>query len=185
LKKVQSLNERSLKEMISARKSFGLETTYKGKTSSFENAITLYQNGGVGYIKESEINTNIGIIKLYKTLIPPLGSGSDSFPHPILGKPFVVEPNSACTETYLVAGVFKNRKEAENLAKYLTTRFLRFLVLLSKPTQHATSKVYTFAPIQDFKETWSDEKLYNKYGITDDEINFIESLVRPMNSDDD
>ncbi len=185
LKKVQSLNEKSLKEMISARKPFGLETTYKGKPKSFENAITLYQNGGVGYIKETEIKTNIGIIKFYKTLIPPLGSGSDSFPHPILGKPFVVEPNSACTETYLVAGVFKNRKEAENLAKYLTTRFLRFLVLLNKPTQHATSKVYTFAPIQDFKETWTDEKLYKKYGITDEEINFIESLVRPMDYDDE
>lgn len=185
LKKVQALNENSLKEMISARKPFGLETTYKGKSKSFENAITLYQNGGLAFINESEIKTNIGIISFYKTLIPPLGSGSDSFPHPILGKPFVVEPNSACTETYLVAGVFKNRNEAENLAKYLTTRFLRFLVLLNKPTQHATSKVYTFAPIQDFKETWTDEKLYKKYGISNDEIKFIESLVRPMNSDDE
>lgn len=180
LKKVQSLNERSLKEMISARKPFGFETTYKGKPKSFKNAITIYQNGGVGYIKDSEVKTNIGIIKFYKTLIPPLGSGSDSFPHPILGKPFVVEPNSACTETYLVAGVFKNRKEAENLAKYLTTRFLRFLVLLNKPTQHATSKVYTFVPIQDFSEPWSDEKLYKKYGLTEDEIAFIESMIRPM-----
>ena len=180
LKKVQKLNESSLKDKISSRKPFGLETTYKGKPKSFDNPITLYQNGGVGYIKESEIKTNIGIVNLYKTLIPPLGSGSDSFPHQILGKPFVVEPNSACTETYLVAGVFRNRKEAENFAQYLTTRFLRFLVLLNKPTQHATSKVYTFVPIQDFKENWTDEKLYKKYGINQEEISFIESLVRPM-----
>lgn len=180
LKKVQKLNESSLKDMISARKPFGLETTYKGKPKSFENAITLYQNGGIGYIKESEIRTNIEIVKLHKTLIPPLGSGSDSFPHPILGKPFVVEPNSACTETYLVAGAFKNKNEAENLAKYLTTRFLRFLVLLNKPTQHATSKVYTFVPMQDFSEPWTDEKLYKKYGLTEDEIAFIESMIRPM-----
>lgn len=180
LKKVQKLNESSLKDKISARKPFGLETTYKGKPKSFENAVTLYQNGGIGFIKESEIKTNVEIIKLFKTLIPPLGSGSDSFPHQILGKPFVAEPNSACTETYLVAGVFKNRKEAENLAKYLTTRFLRFLVLLNKPTQHATSKVYTFVPIQDFTEPWTDEKLYKKYGLTKDEIAFIESMIRPM-----
>lgn len=180
LKKVQKLNEGSLKEKISARKPFGLETTYKGKPKPFENAITLYQNGGVGYIKESEIRTNIGIVKLHKTLIPPLGSGSDSFPHTILGKPFVVEPNSVCTETYLVAGVFNNKKEAENLAKYLATRFLRFLVLLNKPTQHATSKVYTFVPMQDFTESWTDEKLYQKYKLTADEIAFIESMIRPM-----
>lgn len=185
LKKVQALKEKSIRDIISSRKPFGLETTYKGKPKHFEKAITLYQNGGIGYIKESEIKTNVGIVQYYKTLIPPLGSGSDSFPHPILGKPFVVEPNSACTETYLVAGVFTNKVEADNLAKYLTTRFLRFLVLLNKPTQHATSKVYTFAPIQDFKETWTDEKLYKKYGISNDEIKFIESLVRPMVSDDE
>lgn len=180
LKKVQKLKEISLKEKISVRKPFGLETTYKGEPKPFDNAITLYQNGGVGFIKQAEIKTNYEIIKFYKTLIPPLGSGSDTFPHTILGKPFVVEPNSACTETYLVASVFKNRKEAENLAQYLTTKFLRFLVLLNKPTQHATSKVYAFVPIQDFSESWTDEKLYKKYGLTDEEISFIESMIRPM-----
>ncbi len=180
LKKVQKLKEISLKEKISVRKPFGLETTYKGEPKTFDNAITLYQNGGVGFIKQAEIKTNYEIIKFYKTLIPPLGSGSDTFPHTILGKPFVVEPNSACTETYLVASVFKNRKEAENLAQYLTTKFLRFLVLLNKPTQHATSKVYAFVPIQDFSESWTDEKLYKKYNLTEEEISFIESMIRPM-----
>jgi len=180
LKKVQKLKEISLKEKISVRKPFGLETTYKGEPKTFDNAITLYQNGGVGFIKQAEIKTNYEIIKFYKTLIPPLGSGSDTLPHTILGKPFVVEPNSACTETYLVASVFKNRKEAENLAQYLTTKFLRFLVLLNKPTQHATSKVYAFVPIQDFSESWTDEKLYKKYNLTEEEISFIESMIRPM-----
>jgi site-specific DNA-methyltransferase (adenine-specific) len=180
LKKVQKLKEISLKEKISVRKPFGLETTYKGEPKPFDNAITLYQNGGVGFIKQAEIKTNYEIIKFYKTLIPPLGSGSDTFPHTILGKPFVVEPNSACTETYLVASVFKNRKEAENLAQYLTTKFLRFLVLLNKPTQHATSKVYAFVPIQDFSESWTDEKLNKKYNLTEEEISFIESMIRPM-----
>jgi len=180
LKKVQKLKEISLKEKISVRKPFGLETTYKGEPKTFDNAITLYQNGGVGFIKQAEIKTNYEIIKFYKTLIPPLGSGSDTFPHTILGKPFVVEPNRACTETYLVASVFKNRKEAENLAQYLTTKFLRFLVLLNKPTQHATSKVYAFVPIQDFSESWTDEKLYKKYNLTEEEISFIESMIRPM-----
>jgi site-specific DNA-methyltransferase (adenine-specific) len=185
LKKVQKFNEKSLKEMISSRKPFGLETTFKGALNPFKNAVSLYQNGGVGYVNISDIKANLEMVKFHKTLIPPLGSGSDSFPHPILGKPFVVEPNSACTETYLVAGTFKNKNEAENLAQYLTTRFLRFLVLLNKPTQHATSKVYTFAPVQDFTESWTDEKLYKKYGITESEISFIESLVRPMDSDNE
>jgi site-specific DNA-methyltransferase (adenine-specific) len=180
LKKIQIYKESSLKEKISSSKPFGLETTFKGKSISFKNSIVLYQNGGVGYIKSDDIKNNISIVNYHKVLIPPLGSGSDTFPHQILGKPFVVKPNTACTETYLVAGVFNNEYEANNLALYLTTKFLRFLVLLNKPTQHATSKVYNFVPVQDFKDTWTDEKLYKKYGITEEEIEFIDSLIRPM-----
>lgn len=180
LNKVRSFNEKSLKNRVSARKPFGLETTFKGNKNNFKDSITLYQNGGIAYVKETDIKTNHSIIKYFKTLIPPLGSGSDSFPHPILGRPFVANPNSACTETYLVAGVFPTKNQAQNLAEYLATRFLRFLVLLNKPTQHATSKVYTFVPDQDFNQRWTDERLYEKYNISEIEIQFIESLVRAM-----
>jgi site-specific DNA-methyltransferase (adenine-specific) len=79
-----------------------------------------------------------------------------------------------------VAGISSSRETAENLKNYLKTKFLRFLVLLNKPTQHATSKVYTYGPKQDFKEAWTDEKLYAKYGITKEEQEFIDSLIRPM-----
>jgi site-specific DNA-methyltransferase (adenine-specific) len=180
LNKVRKFNESSLKDKISSRKPFGLDTTFKGKSKNFENSVILYQNGGIGYIEQSQIKSNSNIVKYFKTLIPPLGSGSDSFPHPILGRPFVAEPNSACTETYLVAGVFDTKIKAENLASYLSTKFLRFLVLLNKPTQHATSKVYTFVPDQDFNQEWTDQKLYEKYQLSKDEIAFIDSLIRPM-----
>jgi len=183
LKKVKLYKELLLKEQISSSKPFGLRTNFKGKKISFPNAITLYQNGGIGYVKPEELLSNHSIINDFKVLIAPLGSGSDSFPHPILGKPFVVSPNSACTETYLVAGAFDNEVEAYNLAKYLTTKFLRFLVLLNKPAQHATAKVYAFVPIQDFNETWTDEKLYAKYNLTPEEIAFIDSMIRPMELD--
>jgi site-specific DNA-methyltransferase (adenine-specific) len=180
LKKVQSFNEESIKNQISSRKPFGLDTTFKGKKESFHGAVKLFQNGGIGYVDKKEIKANLNKVGSYKTLIPPLGSGSDTFPHTILGKPFVVEPNSACTETYLIAGEFDNMSEAANLESYLKTKFLRFLVLLNKPTQHATSKVYSFVPMQDFTQPWTDEKLYAKYGLTKAEIAFIESMIRPM-----
>lgn len=67
----------------------------------------------------------------------------------------------------------------------MSTRLFRFLVLLIKVTQDATAKVYGFVPIQDFSEPWTDEKLYAKYGLTDDEIAFIESMIRPMELDGD
>lgn len=180
LKKVQAFGESSLKDKISARKPFGLATTFKGCAKAFKASIKIFQNGGVGYVSEDQITNNRNIIDSYKVLIPPLGSGSDSFPHQILGRPFVAEKNTACTETYLVAGAFENETQAINLSRYLTTKFLRFLVLLNKPTQHATSKVYTFVPLQDFSESWTDEKLYKKYDISEEEITFIDSLIRPM-----
>lgn len=180
LNKVQAKNEESLANQISSMKPFGLRTFVKATTKVFENGIKLYQNGGVGYVSQHEITKNTELIDKYKVLIPRAGSGSDSFPHSILGKPFVVEPHSACTETYIVLGSYDNVEECKNLTSYVSTRFFRFLVLLIKSTQDAAARVYKYVPTQDFTEEWTDEKLYKKYGITEDEIAFIESMIRPM-----
>lgn len=180
LKKVQRQKESSLAQQIRSSKPFGLRTFIKGKSKPFTDSVALYQNGGIGYVEMNDLKSGQEMVNKWKVLVPALGSGSDSFPHPILGKPFVVGPNTACTETYIVTGVFNNAKEAEHLVEYLCTRFLRFLVLLKKNTQHATSKVYEFVPTQSFNEDWTDEKLYKKYSLTTVEISFIESLIRPM-----
>lgn len=185
LKKVQSFGELSIKDNVSARKPFGLETTFKGKAKPSGKDIVLYQNGGIGYITKSLIKKNIELLDKYKVLIPRAGSGSDSFPHPILGKPFVAKPGSACTETYIVLGSYDTFEECANLCAYVSTRFFRFLVLLMKPTQDATAKVYSFVPIQDFNQSWTDQKLYKKYQITEDEAAFIETLIRPMDLDNE
>jgi site-specific DNA-methyltransferase (adenine-specific) len=185
LHKIREKGEKSLSSQISSSKPFGLRTFIKGEECAFPGAVTLYQNGGIGYCKMEDIKINIDMVSKYKVLIPALGSGSDSFPHPILGKPFVVAPNSACTETYIVAGSYDSEVNCAHLAMYLSTRFLRFLVLLIKNTQHATSRVYQFVPIQDFNEPWTDEKLYKKYGLTQEEIDFIESMIRPMELGDE
>ena len=180
LHKVQRFCEQSFESLVSARKPFGFDTLYRGKKVNSGNDIILYENGGTSFVSKSEISKNIEWITQSKVFIPEAGSGSDSFPHPILGKPFLGSKNTACTETYLVIGPFENDEVAKNVITYIQTRFFRFLVMLKKPTQHATSKVYTFAPIQDFKKSWSDEELYKKYGITEDEVAFIDSMIRPM-----
>lgn len=180
LKKVKDFKEKSLKESISARKPFGLETTFKGKAKQFVNSIVLYQNGGIGFVERSVIEKNTELIDRYKVLIPRAGSGSDSFPHSILGKPLIAEPGSACSETYIVLGDFESLNECKNLLSYVQTRFFRFLVLLVKSTQDATSRVYSFVPTQNLNEIWTDEKLYKKYRLTNTEVEFIESLIRPM-----
>lgn len=180
LKKVAEKHEPSISRQISARKPFGLDTLYKGHKEKHEGRVTLYQNGGIGYADRIALSKGKELIDKHKVLIPRAGSGSDSFPHVILGKPFLAVAPSACTETYIVAGAYDTVEECNNLMSYISTRFFRFLVLLMKVTQDATSKVYSFVPLQDFTQEWTDEKLYEKYGITEDEIAFIESMIRPM-----
>jgi site-specific DNA-methyltransferase (adenine-specific) len=94
-----------------------------------------------------------------------------------LSKPTVAGPGTACTESYIVAGHFDTEKEATNYAAYLRTRFVRFLVSLRKPTQDAARSVYAFGPDLPLNEEWTDAKLYKRYGLTKEEITFIESQV--------
>lgn len=185
LHRVQSRGEERLSERVSSMKPFGLRTYYKADKSGGNSKVQLYQNGGIGFVDRTEITKNTDLIDRYKVLIPRAGSGSDSFPHSILGKPFTAAPNSACTETYIVLSDLDTFEECKNLCSYVATKFFRFMVLLNKPTQDASSRVYSFVPIQDFSEPWTDEKLYKKYGLTQDEIDFIESMVRPMELGDE
>lgn len=97
-----------------------------------------------------------------------------------LSKPIIAGPGTACTETYVIAGAFSSESEAQSVASYIRTRFARFLVSLRKSTQDAPRRVYAFIPQQSWDRTWTDAELYAKYGLTDEDIAFIESIVRPM-----
>lgn len=178
--KVAVFKEKPMEDLVSVRRPFGLSSNYRGKTHANLGDVLLYQHGGIAYVARKEILVNPHLIDEWKVFIPFLGSGSDAFPHMILGRPFIGEPGSVSTETYLMIGPFGSILECQNVISYIGTRFFRFLVLLKKPSQNATRKVYSFVPVQDFSELWTDEKLYTKYKITEDEIVFIESLVRPM-----
>lgn len=180
LRKVRAFEEGLFANIVSARKAFGLCTDVKGKTSPFDGAIKIFQNGGIGYIDKSDVVKNLHLIDKYKVLVPYSSPGDDSYPHLILSKPLISEPNSCSTETYLVVGPFETRQQCLNVSNYMRTKFLRFLVLLLKPTQHVTQKTYGFVPMQNFSEAWTDKRLYEKYGITVEEQDFINSLIRPM-----
>lgn len=180
LRKIQSFKEKSFSELISFSKPFGLRTYFKGKKESFKGAIKIYVNGGVGYIKEEEVLKNHNWISQHKVFIGMAYGAGEGFPHQILNYPIYGEPNTCCTETYSVVGPFATEKRCQNVISYIKTKFLRFLVLLIKNTQHATKRVYQFVPQQNFDEEWTDEKLYRKYGLTAEEIAYIEKMVRPM-----
>lgn len=178
--KVASMNEPSFADLVSARKPFGLDTSVKGSAIKTDDSVKLFLNKNVGYISKSKIPTNQKWIDDFKVLISYAYGAGEDFPHQIINKPFVAEPNSACTETYIVIGPFSDKKTSDNVVSYLATKFARFMILLLKNTQHATKNVYQLVPIQDFSKPWTDEELYKKYGLTEDEISFIESMIKPM-----
>jgi site-specific DNA-methyltransferase (adenine-specific) len=169
--------------LVSSRKPFALETTFKGKATKRAGDVLIYQNGGIGYVARNSVPSGTELIDKWKIYVGRAAPGTgnrDTYPHRILSTPFIGEPGSICSETYLCIGPLDSKIEAESVLSYLTCRLTRLLILLHKPSQDTTRKVYTFVPTQDWTKQWTDADLYAKYGLTVSEIAFIEKIVRPM-----
>jgi len=182
LKKVRNKATRTLDSQVSNRKPFGFATNFNvfSKVKNSTDNIEIYARGTVGYIAKPDIPKNKDWIGKWKVLTAMAADGSGAYPIQVTGKPIVASNNSCCTETYLVCGLYNTKLEAENLSTYMKTRFFRFLVSLRKNTQHLTAARFSFVPSLDMKEEWTDEKLYKRYNFTQDEINFIESMIKEM-----
>lgn len=169
--------------LVSSRKPFGLTTSFKGKSTPEAGNLKVYQNGGIGYIARDEITTGTHLIDAWKIFVSYAAPGTgnrDTYPHRIISTPFLGEAGSISSETYLCIGPFATENESKSALTYLSCRLTRLLILLHKASQHVTSKVYSFVPRQEWATTWTDDMLYEKYGITEEEIAFIEKVVRPM-----
>ncbi len=159
---------------------FGFRTFFKDfhKEKSQINNVKVYANRSVGYLNIEKILKGQEFIKKWKVFIPEaIGSGNMQTD---IVKPILGEPNSISTETYIMNGPYSSKTEAKNAVSYIETKFFHFLLGIKKNTQHTSSSFYQFVPLQDFNEPWTDEKLYKKYKLNQDEIDFIESMIRPM-----
>ena len=181
VRKVLEFKEDSFSYLVSARKPFGLPTNPAGLHQEKKSEdLFIYAYPENGYIAKNKITKNLDWVDSWKVLISYAYGERGDFPYFVIGKPFTGKPNSCGSETYLVIGPFANEKITYNVKTYISTKFFRFLVLLYKNTQHATKSVYKLVPIQDFSKTWTDEELYKKYNLTQDEIDYIESMIKPM-----
>lgn len=181
-------NDRRFADLVSVRRPFGFPSTFRGRSDAAKGDVRLLQKGGLAYVSRSEITVGKPLIDAWKVFVGFAAPGTgdkDTYPHRIISTPFLGEPGTVCTETYLVIGPFATQGEAESALSYMSCRFTRFLILLHKPSQNTTRHVYTFVPTQDWTKTWTDEELYAKYGITEEEIAFIGKVVRPMDLSDD
>jgi hypothetical protein len=179
LEKIRAKGEPTLDARVSSQKPFGLRTYFHGKPDSkrLKDPVKLFGSQKISWVKRSEIPTNASWIDKWKVLMTCVQGTSAAVETKFLSKPIISEPGTACTESYIVAGLFDTEGEATNYARYLRTRFVRFLVSLRKSTQHASKNVYGFIPDLSLAQVWTDAKLYKRYGLTAAEIAFIESQV--------
>ena len=185
LRKVTSVPFDSFSKYVSVQKPFGLRTFVQGSnTASKSKNLKLFQRGGIGYIESSAITKGADFIDEWKVFISRGYGAGETIPHQIIGKPLLGEPGTCCTETYVMVGPFESESMTANVISYISTKFFRFMVSLIKVTQMAPAKVYELVPMQDFSKPWTDEELYAKYGLTQEEIDFIESMIRPMDLGD-
>ena len=182
LNKVAKYGEPTLEKRISARKPFGLPTNYHGPSTpdGIANPIQLFESQREGWISRNDISVNSDWVDDWKVLLNRVQGTSAAIETKFMSTPRIAGPGSACTETYLVAGRFKSKKEAQNYVSYLKTRFVRFLISLRKISQDAARGVYAFVPDLDYGHPWTDADLYERYGISDEEITYIESIVKEM-----
>ncbi len=193
LKKVLKQKDSSFEDLLTGDTPFGLATNFsdfrQGELRDGEVKIYASSNAGrrSGAMKRSLITKNTHLIDTWKVIAPKAGPGSSGghvLPDMVLGKPEIAEPNSVCTQTWIVAGPLKSKKQAEVVCRYLQTSFARFIVSLRKISQDAMKGVYRWLPQQDWNQDWTDETLNKKYGITKGEIGFINRMIRPMGEND-
>lgn len=182
VRKVCAFGEPMMSNMVSSSKPFGLRTFVRPQESG--DILLRWQNGEGPY-RRDEITVGRELIDKWKVITSYVGYDHAGNPgkdgkRRVFSKIDILPPGTICTETYLVVGSFDTEQEATKLVAYMKTLFFRFLVAQCMYSHHITKEAYRLVPIQDFSQSWTDEKLYAKYGITDEEIKFIESMVRPM-----
>jgi site-specific DNA-methyltransferase (adenine-specific) len=190
IRKVTAKNEPRMSGQVSASKPFGLRTFVRPEK---KGDLILRWEKGEGPYPRDKIEVGTEIINKWKVITSYVGFDHAGNPgrdgrRKVLSRMDILPPGTICTETYLVIGSFKTKKEAANLIVYMKTRFFRFLVAQFMYSHHLTKSAYEFVPILDVSQEWTDEELANRYGLTKDEVAFIESKIRPydnIEADDD
>lgn len=182
VKKVLKRNEQKMSSQVSSRKPFGLETTVRPQKSG--DIVLRWQNGE-GPFRREDIEVGKELIDKWKAITSYVGYDHAGQPgvdgkRRVFSKIDILPPGTICTETYLVVGSFDKQQHAVNLVNYMKTKFFRFLVSQFMYSHHITKSAYEFVPILDMSRTWSDDELYARYALFEDEIEFIDSMIKPM-----
>lgn len=174
-----------MKSVVKSYSYFAIRSYERGEDKKQKsNDVVLLSSNGKGYYPKDKVLDRDGILTKHKVIITYAMSGgnkpSSSGDYQVISSLQILQPNEVCTETYLVLGVFDKGEDAMRMCGYVKTKLCRFLLLQALSSIHITKESFCFVPTQDFNEEWTDEKLYKKYGLSQEEINFVESMIKSM-----
>ena len=155
---------------------------YEDKREGF---ISIMTSKGNYFVPLKDVKNNVDTIDKWKVVMSKAsaehaGQVDKDGRRKIISRTEILPPYSICSESYLLLNVFSTKTEAENMLVYIKTRFFRYLLSTILLTQNISKDKFQFVPLQDFSHPWTDEMLYKKYGLDENEIAFIESMIRPM-----
>lgn len=184
IRKIRQKENLFFSGIVFPRNYFNLLSSESGHKNRNKDDLEMFSLSGFSYIDSKEISDKNHILDLYKVIMTKAMSGgnkpSSDGDYQVVSTIKVLNPKEVCTETYLVLDTFNSKEMAENLSVYIKTKFFRFLLLQALTSINISKEKFCFVPMQDFSKSWTDEELYAKYNLTQEEIDFIESMIRPM-----
>lgn len=187
LRKIKNASTNFLSTSVSSISPFGIPTKERGyNDKKNESDLILNSSNGTSYISKSLVLKGKDYINCYKVIVSQTsaehaGEADKSGMFKVLTSTMkVLGKNEVCTHSYIIVGKYENQIHADNLLNYLKTKFVRFLILIALSSIHISKQTFCFVPINDFSKSWTDDELYTKYDLTQDEIDFIESMIKPM-----
>lgn len=191
IRKVKSHSPETIQDSVSPISPFGLKTSTRGDAERQQQSdVVLYSSAGPSYIRRSDISPKNEWIDKFKVMISQTSAehagepSKDGMFRVLSGSLRSLMPGEACTHSYILIGPLENERECVSVLSYLKTKFVRFLILQALTSIHISKNTFYFVPKQNFDREWNDKDLYNMYSLDDDEIDYIESLIKPMERDD-
>ena len=185
LRKVLAKETKFVDSMALSQKPFGFRTYARGVEKPFPNAIKLFHSQGIGYVKISEVTKNADLVDKYKIIVGrlvPSNGELDVKPgdgYRVMTNTRILGPGEINSESYIAIGIFDTETEANNFNNYIKGKFPRFLLRQAISSVNINREVFKFVPLLDFTQEWNDTMLYERYGLTENEISFVESYIRP------
>ncbi len=195
IQKISDYGEPNMMSAVFSSNAFGVRSFVKGNEKPFPNSIKIYTSRGWEYVNKKDIVSNTDIIDKWKVMMSKTGAehagqADNSGKKRVISRIDILAPEEICSETYLVLSCYTNKSEASNHVLYMKTKFVRFLISTILLTQNIAKDKFQLVPLQDFTShsdiDWTqsvsdiDRQLYKKYNLSDEEIAFIEQMIKPM-----